>query len=227
MRQIILDTETTGLSPQQGHRVIEIGCVEMINRRLTGRSFHAYIQPNREVDVGAMNVHGITNEFLKGKPLFADICGAFKQFIDQAELIIHNAPFDVGFLSSEFGRLKDPWEDFEDYFSIIDTLALARQKHPGQRNNLDALCKRYEVDNQHRDKHGALLDAEILAKVYLRMTGGQEDLMLEEPISQSVVETKACIIEQPVVTIEVPLLLATEAEQQIHQKFLDEIINKS
>lgn len=224
MRQIILDTETTGLSPQQGHRIIEIGCLEMINRRLTGRSFHQYIQPNRAVDVGAMNVHGITNEFLKGKPLFSDIYEELKRFIDQAELIIHNAPFDIGFLSSEFGRLNDPWEDFEDYFSIIDTLAIARQKHPGQRNNLDALCKRYGVDNQHREKHGALLDAEILAKVYLLMTGGQEDLSLEDPLMQAASETKESVAEEPVITMAVPILFASEEECKMHEKFLKEVI---
>lgn len=224
MRQIILDTETTGLSPQQGHRIIEIGCLEMIDRCLTGRSFHHYIQPNREVDVGAMNVHGITNEFLKGKPLFSDIFAEFKCFIKEAELIIHNAPFDIGFLSSEFARLSDPWENFEDHFSIIDTLVLARKKHPGQRNNLDALCKRYGVDNEHRDKHGALLDAEILAKVYLLMTGGQEALSLEEPLVQNTAKIKESIIEKPVFTIDVPVIFATEGECKIHEKFLKEII---
>jgi DNA polymerase-3 subunit epsilon len=223
MRQIVLDTETTGLSAAQGHRIIEIGCLEMINRRLTGRTFHYYLQPDRAVDVGAMNVHGITNEFLKGKPRFPDILEEFKVFMRDAELIIHNAPFDVGFLSSEFGRVNDPWEDFEEYFSIIDTLPLARQKHPGQKNNLDALCKRYNVDNQHRHKHGALLDSEILAKVYLRMTGGQEDLSFEEP-NASPKQDLQVDVSKPVHTIEVPLIVATEEEMKAHQDFMKNVI---
>ncbi len=175
-RQIALDTETTGLDPQQGHRVIEIGCVELINRRLTGNTFHCYVNPEREVEEGALAVHGITNEFLADKPRFADITQAFLDFIFGAELIIHNAPFDVGFLQHELmscgqGRVK-----IVKRCQILDTLPLARQMHPGQRNSLDALCKRYGVDNSHRELHGALLDAELLALLYLAMTGGQESL---------------------------------------------------
>jgi len=177
----VLDTETTGLSPQQGHRIIEIGCVELMHRRLTGKTYHVYLQPDRPVDQGAIEVHGITNEFLEGKPRFHEIADAFKRFIVGAELIIHNAPFDVGFIEHEFKLLKDEgWSTLRDQCSILDTLKIARKKHPGQRNSLDALCKRYNIDNQHREKHGALLDSEILADVYLSMTGGQNTLSFNE-----------------------------------------------
>lgn len=178
MRQIVLDTETTGLEPQQGHRIIEIGCVELVNRRLTGRHYHQYIKPNREIDEGAIEVHGITNEFLADKPEFADIVQAFLEFIDGAELIIHNAPFDIGFLNHELAMVGRSYGTVADRCRVLDTLVMARQKHPGQKNNLDALCKRYMVDNSQRDLHGALLDAEILADVYLAMTGGQTSLAL-------------------------------------------------
>lgn len=177
MRQIVLDTETTGLEHEQGHRIIEIGCVEVENRRLTGQHYHVYINPEREVDEGAREVHGITDEFLADKPVFAQIAGEFLEFIRGAELLIHNAPFDVGFIDSELARL-DGLGRTTDYCSVIDTLAMARRRHPGQRNTLDALCKRYDVDNSQRELHGALLDAEILADVYLRLTGGQTDLSL-------------------------------------------------
>jgi DNA polymerase-3 subunit epsilon len=177
MRQIVLDTETTGLDPKQGHRIIEIGCVELINRRLTGNNFHQYVQPEREIDAGAIQVHGISNEFLADKPLFREIVADFTSYIEGAELVIHNAPFDVGFLNNElthcgFGR------QIPDLCAVLDTLALARTMHPGQKNNLDALCRRYDIDNSRRDLHGALLDAEILADVYLAMTGGQVTLLL-------------------------------------------------
>jgi len=178
MRQIILDTETTGLEPTQGHKIIEIGCVEMINRRLTGKHFHVYINPQREIDDGAMEVHGISNEFLQDKPLFKDIAKEFLEYVKDAELIIHNAPFDIGFLNSELKYLNEDFGLMADYCSVLDTLVLARQMHPGQKNSLDALCKRYFIDNSHRELHGALLDSEILAEVYLGMTGGQSDLTL-------------------------------------------------
>ncbi|MGH1374549.1 MAG: DNA polymerase III subunit epsilon [Cellvibrionaceae bacterium] len=178
MRQIVLDTETTGLEPSQGHRIIEIGCVELVNRKLTGRHYHQYIKPNRLVDEGAMEVHGITDEFLMDKPVFEQIAGEFLSFIEGAQLVIHNAPFDVGFINHEFNLLKPTIAPVADHCSVIDTLVMARQKHPGQKNNLDALCKRYGVDNSQRDLHGALLDAEILADVYLFMTGGQTNLLL-------------------------------------------------
>ena len=173
MRQIVLDTETTGLEPEQGHRVIEIGCVELSDRRLTGNNFHQYLQPDREIDPGAVEVHGITNEFLADKPRFADIAGDFLDYIRDAELVIHNAPFDVGFLNHEISKLAEPGPSLAEICSVTDTLEMARRMHPGQRNSLDALCKRYAIDNAHRELHGALLDAEILADVYLAMTGGQ------------------------------------------------------
>jgi DNA polymerase-3 subunit epsilon len=177
MRQIVLDTETTGLEPQDGHRIIEIGCVELLNRRLTGNNFHQYLQPDREIDAGAIEVHGITNEFLADKPRFLDVLGDFVAYIEGAELVIHNAPFDVGFLNHEL-KLCEYDRSLKELCGVLDTLALARKRHPGQKNNLDALCKRYEIDNSRRDLHGALLDAEILADVYLAMTGGQTSLSL-------------------------------------------------
>lgn len=180
MRQIVLDTETTGLEPSQGHRIIEIGCVELVNRKLTGRHYHQYIQPQREIDEGAIAVHGISNEFLADKPVFSQIAQEFLEFIDGAQLVIHNAPFDVGFINHEFRLLNLPqFQPVERYCDIVDTLVMARQKRPGQKNNLDALCKHYGVDNSQRDLHGALLDAEILADVYLYMTGGQTNLLLQ------------------------------------------------
>ncbi len=178
MRQIVLDTETTGLEPEQGHRIIEIGALEMIERRQTGRSFHVYLNPERDVEEGALAIHGITNEFLAGKPRFADLAEEFIEFISGAELIIHNASFDVGFLDSELARLPEPLR-VADHATVLDTLMMARELHPGQRVSLDALCKRYEVDNSGRELHGALLDAELLAEVYLAMTGGQVDLALD------------------------------------------------
>ena len=178
MRQVVLDTETTGLEPSLGHRVIEIGCVELVNRRLTGKHYHQYIKPDREVDQGAIEVHGITNEFLQDKPVFDEIAQDFIEFIDGAELVIHNAPFDVGFLDHEFKLIGPQLGAIADRCKVLDTLVLARSKHPGQKNNLDALCKRYSVDNSQRDLHGALLDAEILADVFLAMTGGQRKLAL-------------------------------------------------
>lgn len=179
MRQIVLDTETTGIEPKEGHRIIEIGCVELINRRLTGQHFHVYIKPEREIDQEAIAVHGITNEFLADKPVFADVAEAFINFISGAELVIHNAAFDVGFMDHEFA-LCNSTRDIRTHAicTVKDSLALARQLHPGQKNNLDALCKRYGIDNSHRTLHGALLDAEILADVYLMMTGGQTHLNL-------------------------------------------------
>jgi DNA polymerase-3 subunit epsilon len=161
MRQIVLDTETTGLEPSDGHRIIEIGCVELVNRRITGNTYHQYIQPDRVIDAGAREVHGITDQFLADKPRFADIAGEFLTFIRGAELIIHNAPFDVGFINHEFARLGKSVVPLSEHCTIVDTLAIARRLHPGQRNNLDALCKRYQIDNSQRDLHGALLDADM------------------------------------------------------------------
>ncbi len=178
MRQIVLDTETTGLDPKEGHRIIEIGCVELVRRRLTRNNYHQYLRPDREIDAGAVEVHGITAEFLRDKPRFSDIAEDFLDYIEGAELIIHNAPFDVGFIDHELALLGPKFGRVEDHCSVLDSLALARRLHPGQRNSLDALCKRYQVDNSQRDLHGALLDAEILADVYLSMTGGQTKLAL-------------------------------------------------
>ena len=179
MRQIVLDTETTGIDPKEGHRIIEIGCVEVINRRLTGNHFHVYINHKREIEQEAIEVHGITNEFLADKPVFADVAGEFIEFIRGGQLVIHNAPFDVGFMDHEFA-MHGPTASVKtkEICGVLDTLVLARDMHPGQKNNLDALCKRYGIDNSHRELHGALLDAEILADVYLMMTGGQTDLNL-------------------------------------------------
>ncbi|WP_028237843.1 DNA polymerase III subunit epsilon [Stutzerimonas azotifigens] len=179
MRSVVLDTETTGMPVTDGHRIIEIGCVELQGRRLTGRHFHVYLQPDREVDEGAIAVHGITNEFLIDKPRFREVADEFFEFIKDAQLIIHNAAFDVGFINNEFALLgQQDRSDIAQHCSVLDTLMMARERHPGQRNNLDALCKRYGVDNSGRDLHGALLDAEILADVYLAMTGGQTHLSL-------------------------------------------------
>ncbi|MVW88961.1 DNA polymerase III subunit epsilon [Pseudomonas sp. PB101] len=178
-RSVVLDTETTGMPVTDGHRIIEIGCVELIGRRLTGRHFHVYLQPDRESDEGAIGVHGITNEFLVGKPRFAEVADEFFEFIKGAQLIIHNAAFDVGFINNEFALMgQQDRADITQHCSILDTLMMARERHPGQRNSLDALCKRYGVDNSGRELHGALLDSEILADVYLTMTGGQTSLSL-------------------------------------------------
>jgi DNA polymerase-3 subunit epsilon len=182
-RQIVLDTETTGLTPEEGHRIIEIGCVEIINRRLTGKHYHQYLQPDREIDAGAIEVHGITNEFLQDKPYFKDVVESFLQFIKDAELIIHNAPFDVGFINHELKLLNSNSRLLENHCTVTDTLAMARKMHPGQKNSLDALCKRYAIDNSQRTLHGALLDAEILADVYLTMTGGQVALELDKQVT--------------------------------------------
>jgi DNA polymerase III subunit epsilon len=180
MRQVVLDTETTGLEPEQGHRIIEIGCVELINRRKTGRRFHRYLRPDRLIDRAAQHVHGITDEFLAQQPRFAEIVDELIEFVNGAELVIHNAAFDVAFLDHELARLPGAKRTIGDICTVIDTLPLARQMHPGQRNSLDALCKRYDVDNSHRELHGALLDAQILLDVYLAMTGGQTALVLGE-----------------------------------------------
>ncbi|MFT5397509.1 MAG: DNA polymerase-3 subunit epsilon [Planctomycetota bacterium] len=179
MRQIVLDTETTGLEVSQGHRIIEIGCVELIDRRVTDNHWHYYINPDREIDAGAFEVHGISSDFLSDKHHFEEVSEDFLNYIKGAELVIHNAAFDVGFLNQELLLLGGAKSRIEDFSSILDTLVMARQKHPGQKNNLDALCKRYLIDNSHRSVHGALLDARILADVYLAMTGGQTSLGLD------------------------------------------------
>jgi DNA polymerase III subunit epsilon len=226
LRQIVLDTETTGLDPQQGHRIIEIGCVEIVQRRLTGKHFHQYIKPDRDVDEGALQVHGISNAFLADKPEFAEIVEAFLKFVSGAELLIHNAPFDTGFIDAELAKLGPQYGRISDHCLVTDTLAMARHKHPGQRNSLDALCKRYEVDNSQRELHGALLDAEILADVYLLMTGGQTDLGLQAD------EDSNYGAAQDVKRVErmglrLSLLQPTADEQEAHQKLLSRIHKSS
>ncbi len=222
-RQVVLDTETTGISTADDHRIIEIGCVELINRRLTGQTFHQYINPQREIDAGAIEVHGITNEFLADKPLFADISEDFLRFIDGAELIIHNAPFDVGFIDHELNKLDGETRRVNSIASVLDTLKMARDKHPGQKNNLDALCKRYDVDNSNRELHGALLDAEILADVYLAMTGGQVSLTLTaeetQPVSNKSTEADLGKLERQPLKV----LRATDDELAAHQAMLEKV----
>ena len=180
MRQIVLDTETTGLSTAQGHRIIEIGCIEMVNRRLTGREFHRFLNPERDIDEGAVAVHGISRAQLETEPRFHEIVDEFLDFVKDAELVIHNADFDVGFLDHELKLMNHAKPRISDHCQVLDTLSLAREIHPGQRNSLDALCKRYEIDASKRDVHGALIDSELLARVYLAMTGGQSSLLLDE-----------------------------------------------
>ncbi len=220
MRQIILDTETTGLEPEQGHRVIEIGCVELFNRRKTGRTFHRYLRPDREVDRGAVQVHGITNEFLAQQPRFAEIAEELLEFLSGGELIIHNAAFDLAFLDAELKRLPGTPRAMRSLCSVVDTLPLARQLHPGQRNSLDALCKRYGVDNSRRELHGALLDAQILCDVYLAMTGGQTALVLGETT-----ETRLHITFEPAPLLSRPagrlrVVRATEEELSAHDRVM-------
>ena len=224
MRQIVLDTETTGLEIAQGHRIIEIGCVELVNRKLTGNHYHQYINPHRAIDQGAIEVHGITSEFLADKPEFETISAAFIEFVQGAELIIHNAPFDLGFLDSELQRLSPSKGCVVDRCTVIDTLVMARSKHPGQRNSLDALCQRYEVDNSQRDLHGALLDAEILADVYLAITGGQTALQLSGSGNDQNGQSRM----EPIVRLSdnresLPVIKATQAELTAHEIQLEAI----
>ncbi len=227
LRQIILDTETTGLEPSQGHRIIEIGAVELINRRLTGNRFHQYLNPQREIDAGAVEVHGLTIAMLADKPLFADIADDFLVFVRDAELIIHNAPFDVGFLDSELALMKTAGVRIESICRVLDTLKLARSMHPGQKNDLDSLCRRYSIDNSQRTLHGALLDAEILADVYLAMTGGQTALFQES--AQGAVQ-RAAHIEVPDLDLNRPplsVIRATGEELAAHAAWMEEIEKKS
>ncbi len=220
IRQVVLDTETTGLDPKN-HRIIEIGCVEMMDRRLTGNDYHQYIQPNRLIEEAAIEVHGITNEFLENKPHFAEIADTLVDYLKDAEVIIHNAPFDVGFLDAEFGRLPTQVKT-DDLCQVVDTLTMARALHPGQRNSLDALCGRYDVNNAHRTKHGALLDAQILADVYLAMTGGQRSLSLD--MAGDMDGGKAGAIRRlPSDRPPLPVIQATVDELAIHEQRLDAI----
>jgi DNA polymerase-3 subunit epsilon len=228
MRQIVLDTETTGLEPEQGHRIIEIGCVELLNRRLSGRTYHQYINPKREIDAGAIEVHGITNEFLADKPEFGQIADEFMDFIRGAELIIHNAPFDIGFINSEFVLQGGVHGRVGDHCTVIDTLVMARQMHPGRRNSLDALCGRYYVDNTQRDLHGALLDAEILADVYVAMTSGQTDLALGgQDVSSSSAESAEDRRQLPSDRHALPVITASTEELAAHEAMLTLIDSKS
>lgn len=221
MRQVILDTETTGLKVEDGHRVIEIGCVEMINRKLTGKHFHYYINPEREVEAGALAVHGISNDFLQDKPLFANIAREFMEFISGAEVIIHNAPFDLAFLNNELRLTQSDFQALTDHCSVIDTLQMARKIHAGQRNNLDALCKRYGVDSSKRDLHGALLDASLLAHVYLSMTGGQGSFFdsFSEEISTPIKQNDVSIDSAPL-QVNIHVVRTTDDEMAKHKDYL-------
>lgn len=221
MRQIVLDTETTGLEVEEGHRILEVGCVEIVDRKLTRRHFHHYINPQREIDDGALEVHGISREFLIDKPVFAEIFEDFLEFVRGAELVIHNAEFDMNFLNHEIRQLKGKYGPLTDYCSVVDSLAIARQKHPGQKNSLDALCKRYNVDNSGRELHGALLDAEILADVYLLMTGGQVDLGLGDVESGS--NEVSTIRRLPADRPKLKVIRAKPDEAAAHEAKLDQL----
>ena len=225
MRQVILDTETTGLEPVSEHRIIELGCVEMRDRLKTGRVLHYYINPERDVEQGARDVHGITTEQLQGEPVFADIVNPFIEFVRDSEVIMHNAPFDVGFIDAELARLGDGWGRLEDYCNkVTDTLTMAREMHPGQKNSLDALCQRYNVDNSGRDMHGALLDAELLLQIYLALTGGQSDLMLDAHEEQDAGSGRSR--ERPTRrrgALQLKVVEPTPEELAAHQRLLERI----
>ncbi len=225
MRSVILDTETTGMPVTEGHRIIEIGCVEVINRRLTNRHFHVYLQPDREIDEEAIKVHGITNEFLIDKPRFKEVADDFYEFIKDAQLIIHNAVFDIGFITNEFELLgQHDRADVPSYCTILDSLQMARERHPGQRNSLDALCKRYHIDNSGRELHGALLDAELLADVYLTMTGGQTNLGLDSAGGQDLNGISSTVIKRLATDrAQTRVIRATDEELAAHELRLSEI----
>jgi len=226
MRQVVLDTETTGLEPAAGHRVIEIGCVELVNRRQSGKTFHRYINPEREVDQGALDVHGIGNDFLAEQPKFAEVAAEFVEFVRGAELVIHNADFDVEFLNHELKRLPDQPHEIRTCCKVLDTLALARRMHPGQRNSLDALAKRYSVDASKREFHGALLDARILADVYLAMTGGQVSLSLESKEQGAVAAAQGSQrIDRR--GLELAVVRATAVELAAHEAMLERMAKRA
>jgi len=227
MRQVILDTETTGLEASAGHRIIEIGCVELINRRSTGNRFHRYLNPDRAVDEGAREVHGIHDDFLAEQPRFAEVAEEFLHFVGDAQLVIHNADFDIGFINHELDRIPGCPSDIREHCDVLDTLALARKMHPGQRNSLDALCKRYAIDNSRRELHGALLDAQILADVYLTMTGGQASLSLEG--QQPSASAASQLLWTPIDRASLPLAVikASAAEEEAHVRVLGAIARKS
>jgi DNA polymerase-3 subunit epsilon len=219
MRQVVLDTETTGLEVEQQHRIIEIGCVEILNRRLTGRSYHQYLNPERDIDQGAQQVHGLTRERLAKEPTFSQVHPEFIEFIGDAELIIHNAPFDVAFLNAELARAAFA-RKIGDLCRVLDSLVLARQMHPGQRNNLDALCKRYSVDNSHREYHGALLDARILAEVYLAMTGGQAKFTLSAGADAARSRARQAVPARTGADARITVIRAGEEEMAAHEHVL-------
>lgn len=225
MRQIVLDTETTGLEYRQGHRIIEIGALELKDRQPTGRQFHVYINPERDIEQGALEVHGITEEFLRDKPRFSEVSDDLIAFVDGAELVIHNAPFDIGFIDNELSLTGHKHASITAVATVLDSLELAKDLHPGQRNSLDALCKRYEVDNSSRTLHGALLDAEILADVYLAMTGGQVDLglSLESAVPAAEDDDGGVHTEHP----ELSVLRASEEELIQHEARLNDIEKQS
>ena len=226
MRQVVLDTETTGLEVSQGHRIIEVGCVEILHRRTTDQQFHQFLNPEREIDAGAQEVHGISLEFLADKPKFADIADDFIEFVTDAELIIHNASFDVGFINAELKLVGHSVKDINDCCKVVDSLGMARKMHPGQKNNLDALCKRYEIDNSHRELHGALLDAQILADVYLALTGGQTTLSLA---ANSGAAAKSNNAHNGIDTNRdaLKVIYASDEELQAHNAFLNKIQQES
>ncbi|MGH8369376.1 MAG: DNA polymerase III subunit epsilon [Gammaproteobacteria bacterium] len=227
MRQVVLDTETTGLEPSEGHRIIEIGCVELIDRRPTNRNFQRYINPERQIDQGALEVHGLSDEFLADKPRFAEIVEEFLKFVDGSELIIHNASFDIGFINHELKRLVGEAQDITGRCAVLDTLELARRMHPGQKNSLDALCKRYNIDNSSRQLHGALLDAQILTDVYLAMTGGQAALLLD-PSADMTGRTRAARQRQVErAGLNLHVLRASEQERELHRLKLEAIAKAS
>ena len=223
MRQVVLDTETTGLEPQGGHRIIEIGCVEISHRRLTGRHYQQFLDPKREVDEGASEVHGLTSKDLAGRPEFVAVVDDFMEFVNGAELIIHNAPFDLGFINMELERIDSKWGAIENYCSVLDTLNHARKLHPGQRNSLDALCKRYDVVNSHRELHGALLDAELLAEVYLAMTGGQESLDLESS-EQAHQNAVSLVTQKAIGEATLTVVAVSDDELKDHAKTLSDMV---
>lgn len=227
MRQIVLDTETTGLQPADGHRIIEIGCIELVNRKFTGKRYHQYINPERDIEEGALAVHGLSNEFLRDKPTFVKIAQEFMDFISGAELIIHNAPFDTGFINHELNLLNKKWKSLSDYCRILDTLTLARQLHVGQRNSLDALCKRYGIDNSQRELHGALLDAHLLAQVYLAMTGGQGSLFdgLQQ-VEQVTQQAETHFVTSVTQARKLRVLKATPDELAEHETKLQNMVKK-
>lgn len=225
VRQVVLDTETTGISYESGHKLIEIGCLELVDRQLTGKQFHTYLNPQREIEPGAFKIHGLSNTFLENKPIFKDVVEDFIKFIKGTELIIHNAQFDLGFINAELKLLNWP-QSIYDYCTVFDTLLLARNKHPGQKNNLDALCKRYAIDNSDRTLHGALVDAKLLALLYIALTGGQADLFAadEKLIDPSIHNNQ---FNYEMLTAITPIIYPDETELKHHENFIKFIKNTS